>query len=162
MVDWVGYRAALRNAVVAALPEVQNADGGGIWTRPGIERVALEDVVTDLPAAVATTVIIQTAPPLVATELVGIANHVWDVEHMFHYVRRRPNSAEDMEEYVEGRLAALQQQLLHVELAVGQVIDVTGIDVSEGNLINAVLLDKNKAYYGGTLTVMCQVGDSPA
>jgi len=158
--DWVTFRSAIRDAVEDAWPEVTASSGGFIWSGPAIERVSLEDLTEDEEDATPTA-IVQMSAPRVATELVGIANHVWEVDLLVHYLRRRDNTATDWEEFLEGRLVTLQSQLLHTPLMVGQVIDVTSLDVSEMNPLMALLLDKNKPFVAGSLGVLCEVGDSP-
>jgi hypothetical protein len=137
----------------------RDAGGGGVWTRARIELVALEDLRSD--NAVATTAILQPGTYREQPELTGIANQVYAIETMIHYVRRR-DMVLDMEEFVEQRLAQLADYLLHNALPLGQCIDVLEIDALEGNLLNSLLLEKNKAYYGGTLTALFEVGDSLA
>jgi hypothetical protein len=158
--NWASFRTALRDVVEDAWPEVTASGGGFIWTGPNIERVALEDLTED-DDDLTPTAVVQMLAPQVATEMVGIANHVWSVDLFIHYLRRRDNTATDWEEYLSERLAALQSLLLHTELAVGQVIDVTSLDVSEGNPLMALILDKNKPWVAGSLGVACEVGDSP-
>jgi len=159
-VNWPSFRAGLRRACELTWPETQrDQGGGGIITVPRLDLIALEDLPPSADA-IATLAVIQTAPPQVQPELTGIANHFWSVEVLFHYVRRR-DMVTDMEEFAEGRLAALQEYLLHTALAVGQCIDVVSLDVSETNPANAIILEKNKAYYAGSLGAVFEVGDSP-
>jgi hypothetical protein len=157
LINWVGYRSGLRDAVEAVWPEITAAGGGFIWTRAAIERVALEDLTTD-PDSDGTTAIIQPTTPTFSDEWSGLTNQAYLIETLFHYVRRRPNTAEDMEELVEGKLQQLAERLLYTRLSIGQVVRVNEIDATEGNLINSILLDKNKAFYGGTLSASLLVG----
>lgn len=159
-INWTSYRAGLRAVINQVWPEVdRDAGGGGIWTVPRIEQVALEDLRSD--EAITTAAVIQESPPVVTDERVGIANQAYSVETRIHYVRRR-DMVTDMEEFILARLVDMEQYLLHNALPLGQVIDVTGLDASEGNVINAILLEKNKSYFGGTLTAMIEIGESPA
>lgn len=166
MPDFTSYRADLRQIVNTVWPEVdRDAGGGGIWTVPRVELVALEDIRDD--EQITTTAIIQQMPALAQPERTGIANQVYQIETMFHYVRRRDQTS-DLEEFCEARLQALASYLLdtgfplHGFAPLGQCIDVTGIDASEANPANLIILEKNKAYFAATLTALMEVGDSPA
>jgi hypothetical protein len=64
----------------------------------------------------------------------------------------------DLEEFIEAKLLVLEQYLLYTGPTLGQCLAVTGLDVTEGNAANALLLDKNKAYFGGTLAARMLVG----
>lgn len=159
--NWASFRAALADAIETAWPEVTAGGGGFIWTGPTIARVVIDDLVDD-DADVTPTVVIQQLPATVATELVGIGNHVWSVELFVYYLQRRDNTATDWEETLAAKLVLLQDRLLHTELTVGQVIDVTSLDVSEQNVVMAMILEKQKPWVAGSLGVLCEVGDSPA
>lgn len=159
-INWSSYRAGLRTVINQVWPEIaRGSGGGGVWTVPRIQQVALEDLRDD--EAITTVAIVQEAAPVVSDDRTGIANQVYQVDTSLHYIRRR-DEVTDMEEFVLARLVDMEQYLLHNDLPVGQVIDVTGMDASESNAMNALLLDKNKAYFGGTLSVMIEVGESPA
>lgn len=166
MPDFASYRADLREIVNTVWPEVdRDAGGGGIWTVARIELVALEDLRDD--EQIATTAIIQPMPALMQPERTGIGNQVYSIETMFHYVRRRDMTL-DLEEFCEARLQALASYLLDTGLPLhgfqplGQCIDVLGIDATEANPANLILLEKNKAYFAASLTALMEVGDSPA
>lgn len=160
-INWTSYRAGLRSVINTVWPEVDRAaGGGGIFTVPRIEMVALEDLTQDADA-IATTAVIQEAAPAATDDRTGIANQIYSLDTRIHFIRRR-DMVTDMEEFVLARLVDLEQYLLHNELPLGQVIDVIGIDASEGNAVNAILLEKNKSYFGGTLSLLIELGESPA
>lgn len=166
MPDFASYRADLRQVVNTVWSEVaRSAGGGGVWTVSRIELVALEDLRDD--DAITATAIIQPMPAVMQPERTGISNQVYSIETLFHYVRRRDMTT-DLEEYVEARLVALSQYLLRTGLPLhgfqplGQCIDVLGIDATETNPANLIILEKNKAYFAGSLTALMEVGDSPA
>lgn len=153
--DLTSYRGGLRQMLNTVWPEIaRGAGGGGIWTVPRIQQVALEDMRDD--EAITTTAIIQQAAPTYTAEW-GLTNQSYEIETLFHYVRRRDETT-DLEEFIETRLLQLEQYLLYTGPPLGQCLAVTGIDVTEGNGINALLLDKNKAYFGGTLSARMLVG----
>lgn len=152
------YRAGLRQMLGSVWPEIdRNLGGGGIFTAARIKQVSLEDIRTDQDTAITTTAIIEQAQPTRAEEWSGLTNQIYSVETQFHYVRRRDMTT-DLEEFVEARLLALEQYLLYTGPPFGQCLRVEGIDALDSNTINAMLLEKNKAYYGGTLTAVMLVG----
>lgn len=168
--DLIAYRADLRFVVAQVWPEVlPGVSGGGVWTVPRIEQVALEDVGDEDDAATSAfpTAIIQSLPLVMQPERTGIANQVYSIETLFHYLRRR-DMVTDLEEFIEARLRDLAAYLLDTGLPLhgfaptGQCIDVLALDVSETNPANQILLDKNKGYFAGSLTALMEVGDSPA
>jgi hypothetical protein len=153
--DLTSYRAGLRQMLNTVWPEIdRDAGGGGIWTVPRIQLVALEDVRSD--DAITTVAIIQQEPAAYTPEW-GITNQSYEIPTMFHYVRRRDMDT-DLEEFIEAKLLVLEQYLLYTGPTLGQCLAVTGLDVTEGNAANALLLDKNKAYFGGTLAARMLVG----
>src|SRR3990172_5480585 len=161
MPDFASYRADLRQVVGAVWPEVlRGAGGGGVFTVARIELIALEDLRDE--AEITATAIIQPMSYVANPELSGIANQIYSIETMFHYVRRR-DELTDLEEFVEARLQALASYLLdtglpsHGGFPLGQCIDVVGIDAMESNPANLLILEKNKAYFAGTLTALMEV-----
>lgn len=153
--DFLSYRAGLRQMLGAVWAEIaRGSGGGGVWTVPRIQQVALEDLRDD--EAITTVAIIQQAPPTYTPEW-GITNQSYVIETLFHFVRRRDMTT-DLEEFIEARLQQLAQYLLYTGPPIGQCLAVTGIDVTEGNAANALLLEKNKAYFGGTLAAQMLVG----
>lgn len=148
--DFVSFRAGQRQMVGTVWPEmIRSAGGGGVFTRSRVEEVAFEEL--DVPLAV-----IQPGAPTYSAEW-GITNQSYTVETMFHYVKRR-DLVTDLEEFVEARLQRLAEYLLYTGPPIGQCLEVTMIDATEGNQINAILLEKNMSHFGGTLSARLLVG----
>lgn len=153
--DFTSYRAGLRQMINIVWPEIARAaGGGGIFTRSRIEMVALEDLRDD--DEIAATAIIQQGPATYSPEW-GLTNQSYEIATLIHYIRRR-DMVTDMEEFIEARLQHLAEYLLYTGPPIGQCLEVTGLDVTEGSSINALLLEKNKAYFGGTLSARMLVG----
>lgn len=162
--DLIAYRGALRTMVGAAWPEVLPASdgGGGIWTVPRVEQTAFGDWVADtLDAGTGSgqvvAAFVQQEVPTRSPDWSGLTNQVYSIETSFHYIMRRDLDT-DLEELVEARLLALSQMLLYIGPSIGQCLAVTGIDVGEANDIGRILLEKNMAFYGGTLSATMLVG----
>lgn len=155
-VDWQVYRAGQRQIINTVWPEVdRDFGGGGIWTVARLQQVALEDLRDD--EEITATAILQPGTYRRSEEYSGLTNQAYEILTRYHYIRRRDMTT-DMEEFVEGRLSDLAQYLLYEPLPMGQCIAVVGIDALEGNDVNLLLLEKNKAYYGGTLTARMLAG----
>jgi len=155
--DFVSYRTGLRAVIDSVWPEVlPSLAGGGVWTRARVEEVAFEEIA--VPMAV-----IQPGTSRESAEWSGLTGQAYEIETMFHYVRRR-DLVTDIEEFVEARLTALADYLLYHSAAgipKGQCLAVTALDALEANEVNAILLEKNLPYYGGTLTATLLAGTNP-
>lgn len=155
-VDWIPYRTGMRAVINIVWPEVgRNLGGGGIFTLARLQQVNFDDLRND--DEITTTAVLQPATYRRSEQFSGLTNQAYEILTRFHYVRRR-DSTTDMEEFVEGRLSALAEYLLYETLPAGQCLQVVGLDALEGNAINAVLLEKNREYYGGTLTAVMLTG----
>lgn len=144
----------MRAAIGAVWPEVlPGGGGGGIGTGPHMIGTPLEDM--EPPFAV-----VAYGEARVSEEWGGITNQAYLIDAVIYYVLQRDLTT-DAEEAVAAKLEALEDALLTSGVTVGQVIDVTGQDVSEGNAINLLILDKQKPFFAGGLGVQFLVGEGP-
>lgn len=118
---------------------------------PFAERVSLENMTP--PFAV------MIMPPAVEDPEWGITNQTYMQDVTFAYVMRL-DLVTDPEEAVAAKAETLEDRLLSVPLTLGQVIRTTVQDPGAENVINALILDKQKPFHAGIVTAQILVGET--